>query len=122
MNPLMNKQHMQASISLAQEWKLSGMSYREFAKTKGISPESLKYHVHKVRRESPESLDEAALATVQFVPVPQKCMDTTNIGCPNAAISGQPVLTIQTATANLQICNQVNPYLLKTALEVILSC
>ena len=37
-------------------------------------------------------------------------------------ITDQPVIMIQTALANIQASNQVDPYLLKTALEVIMSC
>ena len=122
----MNSKHyhrtLEASIQLVQEWKLSGLTQVAFAKSKGMTDRQMEYQVRKVRQQSPESLCESALAKVDFVAVPQEYLNSSTMMYESTEITDQPVMMIRTGAANLQVSNQVDPYLLKTALEVILSC
>ena len=48
-------------------------------------------------------------------------MNSSDPTCDNP-MADQAVLMVQTGGACLQVTNQIDPYLLKTALEVMLTC
>ena len=109
-------------IQLAHEWMLSGMTQAEFARAKGITERSVKYQVGKVREKAPKRLKEAALAEVEFSPVPQEYMDPTSRVYDASEMTDQPSLMIRAGAGCLQATNQIDLRLLKAAMEVLLSC
>lgn len=122
MNSETKRHRLEACIQLAQEWKLSGMTQAEFARTKGLTLEAVKYRIRKVRENAPEMLTGSALTGAEFAPIPQKFVNPSNRIYDDIPMTDQPVLMIQSARACLQATNQIEPYLLKTALEVMLTC
>lgn len=122
MNSENKRQRMEACIQLAQEWKLSGMTQAEFAKSKDLGLETVKYRIRKVRENAPDMLIGSALSQAEFAPVPQESMNPSIPSYDDLPMTDQPVLMIQTGGACLQATNQIEPYLLKTALEVMLTC
>lgn len=122
MNTITKQQRLDNYIRLAQEWKQSGMTQLEFALSKGMTVRAFEYRIRKVRDEAPESLTESALSRLEFAAVPKECLDTQNRIRQLEDAEAQPVMMIQTSTASLQVTNQIPPHILKTALEVILSC
>lgn len=121
MNSEKRKQRMEACIQLAQEWKLSGMTQAKFASSKGMSLEAVKYRIRKVRECAPDMLFGSALCQTEFASVPQEFVNSSDPTCDNP-MADQPVLMVQTGGACLRVTNQIDPYLLKTALEVMLTC
>lgn len=122
MNAETRRKRLEADVQLVQEWKLSEMTQVEFAAAKGITVRALEYRIRKVRNEVPEMLSDAALAEVEFIPVPGEYVNACNRMDRENPMSEQPVLMLQTSSASLQATNQINPCLLKTALEVMLTC
>ena len=116
------KYRIEDCIRLAQEWMLSGMTQAEFARLKGITERSVNYQVGKVREKAPESLNEVALAEVEFSPVPKEYLDPSRRVYDASEMTDQPSLMIQAGAGCLQATNQIDPYLLKVAMEVLLSC
>lgn len=122
MNSETKRHHLEDYIKLVQEWKLSGMTQSEFARTKGLTRDMVKYRVRKVQKYAPEMLTESALTGVEFAPVPQEFVKAPKPMHEELPMTDQPVLMIQSDRACLQATNQIEPYLLKTALEVMLTC
>lgn len=122
MNNNAKQQRLECYIKLAQEWRLSGMTQVDFAKSKGMTVRTFEYRLKKVREEAPESLNVSTLKGIEFAPVPTECLNAQNIIGQSTSAVDQPVMMIQTAVANLQVTNQIAPHILKTALEVIMSC
>ena len=122
MNSENKRQRLEAYVRLAQEWKLSGMSQAEFARMKGIGVKALSYRIRKAREDAPEMLVRSALATAEFAAVPQEHINISGRVYEEIPMTDQPVLMIQSSGACLQATNGIEPYLLKTALEVILTC
>ena len=119
----MNKKYrIEESIRLVQEWKLSGMTQAEFARIKGLTERSVEYQVRKVRQQAPESISESALAQVEFAPVPSEVLNHTHRVYDAGEMTEQPALMFQSGAGCLQVTNQIDPYLLKVAMEVMLSC
>ena len=122
MNSETKKQRLEAYAKLAQEWKLSGMTQTEFARRKGLSIETVKYRIRKVRETAPEMMTGSALVETEFAAIPQEHLGVSGHSYEEIPLTDQPVLMIQTGGACLQATNQIEPYLLKTALEVMLTC
>lgn len=80
------------------------------------------YLLKKVRRNAPEKLAESSLLQTAFAAVPKEHIYTSGRIYEEITPADQPVLMIQTGGACLQATNQIEPYLLKTALEVMLTC
>lgn len=113
---------LEEQIRLVQEWKVSGMTQVDFAAAKGIGLRALEYRIRKIRNLAPEKLADTELETVEFVPVPIECIQTPEGVHIDSGKNGQPVLMIQSGRTCLRATNQIEPYLLKTALEVMLTC
>ena len=109
-------------IQLVQEWKSSGLTQIEFARLKGIEIGDLRNQIRYVRRKAPESLNDFVPERIQFAPVTPDLINVSNSIEQIPFSTEHPVLTIQLNTANLYASNQINPSLLKTAIEVVLSC
>ena len=122
MNEIMKKSHLEASIQLVREWKLSGMTQVEFAKIKGMTERQVEYQVRKVRKQAPEYLNEIVEDHIEFTPVPQEHLSCNGRMHDAGEISEQPALMFQSGAGCLQATNQIDPYLLKVAMEVMLSC
>ena len=122
MNEVMRKSHLEASIQLVREWKHSGMTQMEFAKIKGMTERQIEYQVRKVRKLAPEYLDEITTDHVEFAPVPQEHLNCSGRMYDASGIADQPTLMFQSGAGCLQATNQIDPYLLKVAMEVMLSC
>ena len=122
MNSEIKKQRLEAYVQLAQDWKRSGMTQAEYAREKGMSLETVKYRIRKVRETDPEKLARSVLAEVEFAPIPQEITGSPERMCEGITMTDQPVLMIQTGGVCLQTTNQIRPHLLKTALEVMLRC
>ena len=122
MNDVMRKSHLEASIQLVREWKLSGMTQMEFAKIKGMTERQMEYQVRKVRKQAPEYLDEIVADHIEFAAVPQEHMNCSYHMYDAGETSDQPALMFQSGAGCLQVTNQIDPYLLKVAMEVMLSC
>lgn len=122
MNETMRKSHLEASIQLVQEWKRSGLTQMEFAKTKGMTERQIEYQVSKVRKQAPECLDDYSTDQANFVPVPQEHLSHSGRMYDAGEITDQPALMFQSGVSCLQVTNQIDPYLLKVAMEVMLSC
>lgn len=122
MNSETKKQRLEAYTRLAQEWKLSGMTQAEFARRKDMSLECVKYRIRMVRETAPEMMSESALMETEFAAVPKEHLNVSERTYEDVSLTDQPVLVIQSTGACLQATNQIEPYLLKTALEVMLAC
>lgn len=116
------RERLEEQIRLVQEWKVSGMTQVDFAAAKGIGLRALEYRIRKVRDLAPESLSDVQLETIEFVPIPTEHIRTSEAVHIDSSMTDPPVLMIQTGRAFLQATNQIEPYLLKTALEVMLTC
>ena len=79
MNEVMRKSHLEASIRLVQEWKISGLTQMEFAKVKGMTERQIEYQVRKVRKQAPECLDEHLLNHSEFAPVPKEYVQSQGL-------------------------------------------
>lgn len=122
MNSEIKRQRLETCIRLAQEWKSSGMTQAAFAKSKGMSLDTFKGRLKKVRRNALEKLAESSLLQTAFAAVPKEHIYTSGRIYEEITPADQPVLMIQTGGACLQATNQIEPHLLKTALEVMLTC
>lgn len=109
-------------IKLVQEWESSGMTQADFAAAKGIKLRTFEYRLQRVRKLAPESLTDVELKTVEFVPIPSGYASPPEPARMDSEMTEQPVLMIQSAGTCLQATNQIDPYLLKTAMEVMLRC
>ncbi len=116
------KSTIEESISLVQEWKASGLSQYKFAALIGMTRDQLAYQIRKVRELSPDSLDESSEKKIEFAPVPQDSLSCGNQMYDAGEMADQPSLMFQSAAGCLQVTNQIDPYLLKVAMEVMLSC
>ena len=116
------KNNIEESIHLVQEWKASGLSRDKFAALKGMTRDQMKYRIRRVRELAPESLIVSAADKIEFAPVPQEHLDCSNRMYDFAVITNQPALMFQSGTRCLQATNQIDPHLLKVAMEVMLSC
>ena len=116
------KNTIEESIQIVQEWKASGLARDKFAELKGLTKDQMKYQIRKVRKLSPESLSIAATEKIEFTPVPQEHLHYSNRVYDICEITDQPALMFQSSAGSLQVTNQVDPYLLKIAMEVMLSC
>lgn len=116
------KNKFEECIQLAQEWKNSGLTQAAFAKSKGLTLEAVKYRIRKVRESAPEMLAGSALIKAEFAPVPKELVNSHGKAYETLSMTDQPVLMIQSGGACLQATNQIEPYILKTALEVMLTC
>ena len=116
------KTTIEESIQLIREWKESGLSRDRFAATKGLTRDQMKYQIKKIRKLSPESLVASPAEKVEFAPVPQEHLDHSNRVYDAGEITDQPALMFQSGVSCLQVTNQIDPYLLKVAMEVMLSC
>ena len=122
MNEVMRKSHLEASIQLVREWKHSGMTQMEFAKIKGMTERQIEYQVRKVRKQAPEYLDEIVADHIEFAPVPQEHLSCSNQMYDAWENVDQHALMFKSGSGCLQATNQIDPYLLKVAMEVMLSC
>lgn len=122
MKPEIERQRLEVSVRLAKEWKNSGMTQAEFARQKGLTYETVRYHVLKVREIAPERMEESTPAETEFVAVPPAHLNRSGRTSEELPLTDQPVLMIQSAGACLQATNQIEPHLLKTALEVMMTC
>lgn len=117
------KQHrIESYIQLTQEWSASGLTQAEFARRKGISVRALSYRIRKARREAPNRFKDTELCNTEFNPVPKEYMNYSSCVYDSGEMADQPALMFQSAVGCLQVTNQIDPYLLKTAMEVMLSC
>ena len=121
MNPK-SKKYLEERMRLVLEWKSSGLTQVEFAELKGIDIKDLRNQIRYVRRNDPQSLSDFASPETQFVSVPPELINPHNPLELTPFSTEVPVLTIQSNSANLYASNQIDLTLLKTALEVILSC
>ena len=122
MNTDTKKQRMESYLQLAQEWYASGLTQVEFATLKGMTARTLSYRICKARREMPNQFADATLSKADFTAVPQEYLDYGGRMYDAGDLTDQPSLMIQAAAGCLQATNQIDPYLLKTAMEVLLSC
>lgn len=124
MNTKSQKILLEDRIQLACEWKASGLSQVEFAKLKGISLSDFRYQIRYVRERAPERIDDSVPTGIQFAPVSPELIgrDQSDLMEPTSISTEDPVLTVQFNSVNLYVTNQIDPSLLKTALEVIMSC
>ena len=116
------KSSMEERIQLAQEWKASGLNQVEFAKMKGMEIGELRYQLRYVRERTPESISDIIPTETQFATVPPELINLSNHMEPTPASSEHPALTIHSNSVTLCASNQIDPSLLKIAMEVILSC
>lgn len=117
------RQRMASYIRLAQEWKQSGMSQKQFAEYKGLTYEALKYRV----RKSKEMLSDSDLnnpsmnqsvTNLEFVPVPAEIRTgSDNVYTVEPANPDRPEIMIHWHDVRIQTCNQIHPNLLKTMLH-----
>ena len=122
MNSEIKRERLTACIQLAQDWKRSGMTQAEYAESKGLSLETVKYRIRKVREKAPEMLARSVIAETEFVPIPQEIINSPDAVVDEIQMVERPVLMIQSAGVCLQATNQIRPHLLRTALEVMLRC
>lgn len=122
MNSETKRQRLEAYAGLAKEWKNSGMTKAEFARRKGLSIETVKYRIRKVHDTAPEMMDESMPVETEFAAIPPEHLNISGRTYEEVPLTDQPVLMIQSAGACLQATNQIEPYLLQTALEVMLTC
>ncbi len=113
---------LEERIRLAHEWKTSGLNQVEFAKVKGMEIGNLRYQLRYVRERFPERINDFVPAETQFASVPSDIISSSDFMEPVPFSIEHPVLTIQSNSINLCASNQINPSLLKTAIEVVLSC
>ena len=93
-----------------------------FAQAKGMTLTKLKYQIRKAREYAPELRKRGASGSIEFAALPQNVEAVPSGELPEDPLTEPPVLMIQTAAACLQANNQIDPLLLKTALEVMISC
>ncbi|OLR54941.1 hypothetical protein BHK98_01915 [Hornefia porci] len=109
-------------IRLAQEWRVSGMTRTEFARTKGLSRDVVAYRIQRVQEVAPEMLAVSAVNKPEFAPVPNELVSASERECNEDSVLSRPVLTVRTSGGLLQVSNQVEPQILKAALEVMVTC
>ena len=117
-----NKTCLEERIRLVQEWKASGLNQVEFAKVKGMEIGDLRYQIRYVRERVPERINNFIPEETLFVPVPPKLINTPDHTETPSALVKDPVLTIQFNSISICASNQITPSLLKTVIEVVLSC
>ena len=122
MNEVMRKSHLEASIRLVQEWKASGLSAKEFAELKGMTIGQMKYQIKKIKKLSRENPGISSVEKIEFAPVPKEQLGHSRRMYDAGEITDQPALMFQTGIGCLHVTNQIDPYLLKVAMEVMLSC
>ena len=116
------KTSIEEGIMLVQEWKASGLTAEKFAGLKGLTKDQMKYQIRKISKLSPESLVASPAEKIEFTPVPQEHLDHNGRMYGAGEITDQPALMFQSGVGCLQVTNQIEPHLLKVAMEVMLSC
>ncbi len=120
MNSTSKRSQLEERIHLAQEWKISGLTQIEFARQKGIEIGDLRYQIRYVREKAPESLNNFIPEENRFISVSPELFHVPDVRIKPISIPENPVLTIQAGSVRLSAGNQINPALLRSALEVIL--
>ena len=122
MNTNTKQQRMNSYIQLAQEWYASGLTQAEFARQKGLTVRTLSYRICKARNSAPDMFTDTTFNGVELAAVPKEYLDPSSRMYDVGEMTDQPSLMIQAGAGCLQATNQIDPYLLKVAMEVLLSC
>lgn len=122
MNFLNKEQRLEANLRLAQEWKMSGMTQAMFAQEKNMTLNNLRYRIRYARERAPEQFMDPAPKNPEFVLVSEEYESFSDHKRTQDRTIEKPALQIQVSSISLQVNNQIDPSLLKTTLEVILSC
>ena len=117
-----NETCLEERVRLVQEWKASGLNQVDFAKIKGMEIGDLRYQIRYVRERVPERLNNFVPEETLFVPVPPELIKDPDRTEKPSAFMKDPVLAIQLNSISICASNQINLSLLKTAIEVVLSC
>ena len=113
---------LEERIHLALEWKASGLTQIDFAKLKGMDLSDLRYQLRYVREKFPEVINDSDSVETLFIPIPPELINDPDSTETPSVSTKDPVLTIQFNSISIYASNQINPSLLKTVIDVVLSC